>query len=103
MISANGGAGDAQFTGGGGGGRIVILTDTNQLTGKISAYGGAGLHYGGAGTILTRARASQPRVLVDNGGHRATNTLVGGSGLDTLRITGSAIAEGEILYSLKNL
>jgi hypothetical protein len=46
----------------------------------MSAYGGAGAHYGGAGSIYLQSRNTQPaiaRFVVDNNGNLGTNTLLG--------------------------
>ena len=74
-ITANGGNGVSNIGGGGGGGMIAI--NTNSFSGIISAYGGTGANYGGAGTIFTKAKfANLAALVVDNGGHRGTNTPI---------------------------
>src|SRR5258705_148302 len=77
--------------GGGGGGRIAIsYAITNVFKGGISARGGAGLNYGGAGTIYlgSSRQLGSPQVIVDNGGQRGTNTLLGTAGLINLTVSG---------------
>lgn len=74
-ITANGGNGVAGVGGGGGGGRIYISAGNNQFTGTLSAYGGGGASYGGAGTIYTQFGSPQ-QLLVDNGGHAGAATVV---------------------------
>jgi RHS repeat-associated protein len=85
QISADGGAcppvGGAPAAGGGGGGRIAIYCTTDSFTGTMSARGGSGYEYGGAGTIY-RKSASQAYgdLLVDNGGNAgATSPLPTGT------------------------
>ena len=46
---------DTPDGGGGGGGRIAIYFASDNFTGNILAFGGAGANYGGAGTIFTQA------------------------------------------------
>src|ERR1051326_8743967 len=53
------------------------LYGTNQFSGSVSARGGAGATYGGAGTVYYKTNtpgATVAQVLVDNGGARGTNT-----------------------------
>ena len=59
----------------------------------MSAYGGGGYAWGGAGTIYTRAnRQSWGQVLVDNGGQAGTNTSWQPTGTIDLTVTGGAVA-----------
>jgi hypothetical protein len=74
-ITADGGNGVALFGGGGGGGRIAINAGNNSFTGNLSAAGGGGFAYGGAGTIYTQFGGVQ-QLTVDNAGHLGTNTAV---------------------------
>lgn len=78
IIAANGGNGVDSLGGGGGGGMIAVsFTRSNLFTGSISACGGGGANYGGAGTILIRSNYPQLSLLiVDNAGHRGTNTPI---------------------------
>jgi hypothetical protein len=56
VVSANGGnAIDNPAGGGGGGGRIALYYQTNSFSGALTATGGAGWEYGGAGTIYTKS------------------------------------------------
>jgi hypothetical protein len=73
-ISANGGPGSASG-GGGGGGRIAIISGGNVVSNPVTAWGGAGVGYGGAGTVLYDF-GNHIRVAVDNGNRAGTNTLV---------------------------
>ena len=105
-IAANGGAGALSTSGGGGGGRIAIYyAITNLFKGSLTAQGGAGFNYGGAGTIYLNGlrQLSSAQVLVDNGGHPGTNTLLGNAGLIDLSVRGG----GSLLLSssaiLRNL
>src|ERR1043166_4115613 len=85
--------------GGGEGGRIAILYNTNQFTGTVSARGGSGATYGGAGTIYYQTNKPGTyvaQIFVDNGGARGTNTplyLVGGFAILSydLTISGGAM------------
>jgi hypothetical protein len=68
-ITANGGNHGGGNHGGGGGGRIAIEYEDDTFTGTITAIGGVGYRYGGAGTIYTKADdAAQGDLLIDNGG-----------------------------------
>jgi hypothetical protein len=74
-IAANGGNGVDSIGGGGGGGMIYASFNSNSFSGNLSAYGGGGYTYGGAGTIYFRTNTTgQTLLIVDNGGHRGTNT-----------------------------
>jgi len=69
-ISAQGGTTINTGGGGGGGGRIALYFATNSFTGTISAAGGAGQEYGGAGTVYSKSSVeSLGHVLADNGGN----------------------------------
>src|SRR5262249_6612211 len=74
-ISVDGGAGALPMGGGGGGGCLAIYYFTNNFVGRLSARGGAGANYGGAGTIYQKINETAfGRVVADNGGQAATNT-----------------------------
>ena len=82
-ITANGGNGANGIGGGGGGGRIAIYALnnpgypplTNSFTGVISAYGGGGWQFGGAGTIYFQTNGGgYPLLVLDNASHAGTNT-----------------------------
>ena len=77
-ITANGGAANAAG-GGGGGGRIALSVITNNFNGLISAIGGSGSNYGGAGTICFMPRNSTniTQFIVDNGGSVGAYTTIG--------------------------
>ena len=76
-LSAIGGNGGAGYGGGGGGGMIAVNFTTNLFAGTVSAYGGGGANYGGAGTIYYHTNLTgQSLLIVDNAGHRGTNTPV---------------------------
>jgi hypothetical protein len=76
-ISANGGNGVSSIGGGGGGGNIAVLFTSNSFSGTISAYGGGGGNTGGAGVVCLKTNSSgQSVVIVDNAGHRGTNTPI---------------------------
>ena len=77
VIAANGGNGVDGSGGGGGGGMIAVsVNQSNSFAGTFSASGGGGANYGGAGTIYIRTNALQPLLIVDNAGHRGTNTSI---------------------------
>ncbi|MCC6126067.1 MAG: hypothetical protein IT426_13975 [Pirellulales bacterium] len=84
-ISADGGAGGngSIHGGGGGGGRIAIYyTDKSGFTGTITAYGGWGYQYGGAGTVFTKSPAqTYGNLLLDNNAHSGAKTV----DFDTIR------------------
>src|SRR5207253_1813637 len=95
-ISANGGAGELPDGGGGGGGRIAIYYVTNNFTGSISAFGGAGANYGGAGTIYKRSTNDLTgQLFIINGGKSGTNSLFSTTTVDSLTISGGAIAQAQ--------
>jgi len=78
VISVNGGNGVDGTGGGGGGGMIAVsFNQSNQFAGTISACGGSGANYGGAGTIYIRTNSTgQSLFIVDNAGHHGTNTPI---------------------------
>jgi hypothetical protein len=81
-ITANGGNGTPN--GGGGGGGCISLYSieefrTNYFLGSVSAYGGGGANYGGAGTLYFRTNNSSgltPVLYLDNGNNVGTNTTL---------------------------
>jgi len=75
-IMANGGNGADSIGGGGGGGRMAIYPAANLFGGAISAYGGGGANWGGAGTVFLQPTGQNGQLILDNGGHVGTNTLV---------------------------
>jgi hypothetical protein len=75
-IAANGGNGVAAIGGGGAGGMIYAKFTSNLFAGTVSACGGSGASYGGAGTIYFQTNSGQSLLIVDNGGHRGTNTAL---------------------------
>ena len=94
LITANGGNGVDAIGGGGGGGMIAIsFNQSNLFAGTITAYGGGGANYGGAGTTYFRTNATgQTLLIVDNGGHRGTNTPVSSLPNNNLVLRNGAIA-----------
>jgi len=78
VIAANGGNGVDGLGGGGGGGMIAVsFSQTNSFAGTFSTCGGGGANYGGAGTIYIRTNSlNQSLLIVDNAGHRGTNTPI---------------------------
>ena len=92
IISANGGAGN-QLGGGGGGGCISLQYGANLFGGAITACGGGGYAWGGAGTIYTKANtAITGQMLVDNGGNFGTNTPLPYLSPFDLTVRGGAVA-----------
>jgi hypothetical protein len=103
-IQANGGSGVDSVGGGGGGGRISLTFSNDAFTGPITAYGGSGANWGGAGTVYIKTN-SQPYawVIMDNGGHRGTNTTFDASTVDLL-IANGAIGQWSSSYGpIENL
>jgi hypothetical protein len=99
LISANGGSADLPYGGGGGGGRIAVLSSTGGapfagFTGNLRARGGAGAHYGGAGTIFLQPAGSAPgQLVVENGGEQGGSTplvLASSSPVPNLAISSGA-------------
>ncbi|MFO1477325.1 MAG: Ig-like domain-containing protein [Verrucomicrobiota bacterium] len=76
MLSANGGNGFDSVSGGGGGGMVSVLCTTNQFVGNMTAYGGSGSGWGGAGTVFVQASGQNPQLILDNGGHSGTNSML---------------------------
>jgi hypothetical protein len=78
-ISANGGNGAGGIGGGGGGGIIAATFTSNLFSGTLSASGGGEANYGGAGILYFKTNNNnQSVVIVDNAGHRGTNTPITG-------------------------
>jgi hypothetical protein len=75
-ITANGGSGADSIGGGGGGGIIYIPCNNNFFTGNALAYGGGGANWGGAGTVLIQPYGQNGQLILDNGGHPGTSTLL---------------------------
>ena len=58
VIAANGGNGGwTNLAGGGGGGRIALYYQTSNFVGELHAQGGAGVQFGGAGTVYLKSTA----------------------------------------------
>ena len=75
-VEANGGKAVPGWSGGGGGGggRIAIEYTTKTFTGSMSALGGQGWQYGGAGTIYTVQSGHSGMLLIDNAGNAGEAT-----------------------------
>ena len=74
-MTTDGGYRGEYRSGGGGGGRIALNYETNTYSGTISAHGGEGWIFGGAGTIYTKASdAVYGKLIVDNGGNTGAET-----------------------------
>ena len=98
-ISANGGVATGSNGGGGGGGRILLQLTNNQFAGTVTAYGGAGQQFGGAGTVLTKVGAgSVGEVRVDNGGNAGQLTP-----MTSPQLFGLTIANCALVYPLTDL
>ncbi len=107
IIAANGGRGNGfgpYAGGGGGGGRISIGYGLNLFFGEITARGGSGYQWGGAGTIYTKAN-NQPygQVLVDNGGPQGANTTWSGAGPVDLVVRGGGVIPAVTAQTFNNL
>ncbi len=92
-IRANGGAGVASVGGGGGGGdvSVTINNTVNQFTGLMSAYGGAGANWGGAGLITVKLSGQVPQVILDAGNNPLTPTPINTSTTESLTLRNGAI------------
>jgi len=99
LISSDGGAGggpDNKKGGGGGGGRLAVYYDASTFTGDMSAVGGLGYEYGGAGTVFTKSAAqSAGSLIIDNAGSSgALSPLADGTHtFDTVVVRNEAQAE----------
>jgi uncharacterized protein DUF11 len=97
IISAGGGYGDPDWSGGGAGGRIAIYyTDDTGFAGDITAYGGSGYEAGAAGTVFTKSsNQTYGDLVVDNNDQYGAVTLLpdGTYDLDTVTVTGYAILD----------
>lgn len=105
QITANGGNGTAQ-SGGGGGGRVSLFCNTNGFDGIVSAYGGGGYAWGGAGTIYIKSTTStgqSSQVIVDNGGQSGTNTTWLTEATFDLTIRGGGVAVPPAGQAINNL
>jgi hypothetical protein len=98
-ISVNGGAGGMPTGGGGAGGRIVIDTPTNLFAGVLAATGGTGTNNGGAGTVYYGPQGGVPRLVIDNGGLKGTNTPATISGVALTIIGGARATFGDQVFS----
>ena len=102
-ITVNGGNGAGSIGGGGGGGRIAISPTSNLFGGVISAYGGTGANWGGAGTIFLQPTSQNGQLILDNGGHVGTNTLVQSASSADLIVRNGAIGTAPTSVSFANL
>ena len=91
-ITVNGGSGAVGVVGGGGGGRIHFNGPADLFAGNITAYGGDGGGRGGAGTVLVQVPGQDLQLIVDNGGHLGTNTLVQSASGTDLIVRGGGVA-----------
>jgi len=102
-ITVNGGNGAGSVGGGGGGGRIAVdIVSANLFAGTISAHGGGGGHWGGAGTIYLQSPA-QNQLILDNGGNPGTNTPVQTAYSMDLVVRGGAIGSASSSATFANL
>src|ERR1017187_5409194 len=103
-ISANGGSGAAPAGGGGGGGRIGIVQSSNLFAGNIFAFGGGGANWGGAETVYLQTAipgdGTTYQVILDNGGHSGTNTVVQTLSAGNLTVRNGAVAMPSLSTSL---
>jgi hypothetical protein len=102
-ITVNGGNGADSIGGGGGGGRIAIYPTANLFGGAISAYGGGGANWGGAGTVYLQPTGQNGQLILDNGGHVGTNTLVQSASSADLILRNGAIGTASSSASFANL
>ena len=97
-ITANGGSGASSNGGGGGGGRIYISCSNNSFTGTISAFGGGGANWGGAGTVFIQTATPNYQLVLDNGGHPGASTPLSSVSSTDLTLRNGAI--GSLTSSL---
>ncbi|MFO1477323.1 MAG: hypothetical protein U1F98_11790 [Verrucomicrobiota bacterium] len=94
-IGGNGGTLPGRNGGGGGGGMIGIQSATNDFGGSLSASGGGGTNWGGAGTIYLENSSPQGisgQLILDNANHSGTNTPIQIGNVPTdLVIQGNAV------------
>ena len=102
-IAANGGNGVDSIGGGGGGGRIAIYPTANLFGGTIAAYGGSGADWGGAGTVFLQTTGKNGQLILDNGGHAGTNTVVQSAGSMDLILRNGAVGSASSSASFANL
>lgn len=92
FITADGGDGVPTIGGGGGGGRVAVYAGTNRFAGRYSAYGGSGAIRGGAGTVFLKQQGEdQSQLIIDNGNHAGTNTLLQSEASASLIIRAAAV------------
>jgi hypothetical protein len=107
VIAANGGMGNGfgpYAGGGGGGGRVAINYGLNLFFGEVSARGGSGYQWGGAGTIYLKAsNQAYGLVLIDNGGPQGAGTSWPGAGPVDLLVRGGALLSFPTGPTLNNL
>ena len=91
-LSANGGLGAPGDVGGGGGGggRVAIVCGTNNFVGSITAYGGGGANFGGAGTVYTDVTGQPGLLTLNNNGNVGANSTVSLPNSIDVEISGGA-------------
>jgi hypothetical protein len=98
-VSANGGSASGPAGGGGSGGRIAVTWSESTFTGTMRAAGGTGYQNGAAGTIYTRVNGSNiGQVVLDNGNHMGTNTVLQTTEFVDLVLRGGSMAGGVINF-----
>src|SRR5260370_10993075 len=108
-VSANGGNGAPSVGGGGGGGRIAIYSGgilylgQPSFTGTVSAFGGGGAAWGGAGTIFIQTTGQKTQLIIDNGTQTGTNTLLQSLSSADLILRNGAIATASSLGTVSSV
>ena len=76
----------------------------NQFAGTISAYGGGGANWGGAGTVYTQTNGQSGQIIVDNDGRSsATTPIQSGSSSTGLILRNGAVGSANTYTTLGNV
>ena len=76
----------------------------NQFAGTISAYGGGGANWGGAGTVYTQTNGQSGQIIVDNDGQSgATTPIQSGSSSTGLILRNGAVGSANTYTTLGNV
>ena len=84
-------------------GRIALYPSANLFGGAISAYGGGGANWGGAGTVFLQPIGQNGQLILDNDGNVGTNTLVQSASSTDLILRNGAIGAASSSVSFANL
>ena len=105
VIRANGGTGANSIGGGGGGGAISVTVSStaSQFNGTMTAYGGGGANWGGAGMIATQINGQTVQMVLDNGGNSGATTPLIISSSPSLTVRNAAVGQVGSSLSLNSL